>query len=184
MPLLAVMLALTAVDARPTVDPIVAIAEGRILCTQPDDVDKTCNQTVTYTKASNGRYRELDRATIEGFEGLVIDAVDSAYIKNGRLCTVPSRAYFAAARVVQHAEGLTRQQEAALLRAIAAAHPFIGKEVCAAFVADGELLRMEAWVSGRRAAGLDMVARWVRKDDGYTVVGWRGPRPVSASAAD
>jgi len=152
-----------------------------LLCAEPDDIDKTCRSLSRYTAtAEPGRYTEVDWMSVPGLPGLLLEVTTKGYVKDGRLCGIVRRSNFIGARVVRHAEGLTRQQEAAVIRTIGYAYPFEGKEACAELVPDTLHLTALAYVNGKPFPELTSTARWVHEGDGYTVQGWTPPTALAA----
>jgi hypothetical protein len=175
MPILSMMLAQAALfGAEPLADPMAGVTPDWSLCTQPDDVAKTCHVLATFTKVGDDQYTEFDRSLIVGLPGLVIEAPSTAYLKNGRLCSVARRSDFVRARIVHHLDGASLQREAAAIKQINFMYPVEGKEVCGEFYPDGVELQIKSWVNGKPIDEMTTPARWVSKDDGYEVVGWRG----------
>lgn len=175
MAILAIMLAQAALfGVEPIADPMAGITPDWSLCTHPDDDAKTCQLMATFTKAGEGRYTELDRMSVAGLPGLVIEYDSTAYLKQGKLCSLARRSDFNAARIVHHVEGPARKYEAAAVKQLQFMYPVEGKEVCSEFFPDGVHLQLKAWVNGTPLPDMTMPVRWVSKDDGYQVSGWHG----------
>ncbi|MFM5922910.1 MAG: hypothetical protein ACKOPG_01820 [Novosphingobium sp.] len=161
-------------SAEPLPDPMAGVTQDWQLCTHPDDAAKSCRVMASFKKVGADRYTEIDQMIVMGLPGLVIEVPSEAYVKEGKLCSVPRRRDFERLRVIQHVEGATPQQESAALKRIEFAYPIEGKEVCGQFYPDGDRFRIDLWVNGQQRANLETPARWVHKDDGYSVSGWRG----------
>ena len=175
MPILLMMLAQAALaGAEPLADPMAGVTPDWSLCTHPDEAEKTCLIIATFTKVQDGHFTEIDRSSILGLPGLVIEYSSSANLKDGKLCSVARRSDFDGARIIRHAEGTKRRFEAAALQQIRFMYPIEGKEVCSEFFPDGVQLQLKVWVNGTPRDDMTTPARWVSKDDGYQVVGWHG----------
>lgn len=175
MPILVMVLAQAALfGAEPLADPLAGITPEWMLCTHPDEAEKTCRLLATFIKVGDGQYTEFDQSQIVGLPGLVLEVPSSAYLKDGMLCSVPHRSDFDRARIIRHADGVPPQSEAAALKQIKFMFLVDGKEVCGEFYPDGVGFQVKAWLNGKPMDQMITPARWVSKDDGYVIAGWRG----------
>ncbi len=175
MPILSFILAQAAMlDAEPLANPLEGVSSEWMLCTHPDDTAKTCHLMATFTKTAGNEYAELDHTAVVGLPGLVIELATKSVVKDGKLCSFARRKDFEGVRIVRHVEGATRQQELNAVRQLGFMYPIEGKEVCTAFYPDGQHLMTQSWVNGKPVPEMATRIRWVHRDDGYVVTGWRG----------
>jgi hypothetical protein len=180
MSLLPLVLALGAMGAtNETRDPLEGNNGDWLICTHPNDTEKTCDSLTVFSRNSDGNYSEVDRSIVRGLPGLVLEVRTTAFVRAGMICGIARRSEYLNAQIVNHVAGVSRQREAEAIRHIAFAYPVEGKEVCAALVPDGGQFIGEVWIDGVRLPQFDTRVRWVHKDDGYTVAGWQTLRTES-----
>ena len=175
MPILSFILAQAAVlDAEPLANPLEGASSEWVMCIHPDDTAKTCHTISSFTRLAGNEYAELDQSAVVGLPGLVIEVASKSTVKDGKLCGFMRRSDIQISKIVRHVEGATRKQEQAAVQQLGFMYPIEGKEVCSAFFPDGQHLVTRTWVNGKPMPEMSIRARWVHKDDGYVVTGWRG----------
>ena len=177
MPILSLLLAQAGAFAtEPVADPLAGITPDWQLCSRPDEAAKSCTMMSTFIRGADGRYESVEHLSIMGLPGLVIEIKTASYVKNGALCGIVSLKDLDGARIIHHAQGVTPKQEATALQSLRFAYPVDGKEVCTTFYPDGVNFRLKHAFNGKpMPIEIDQgVVRWVHKDDGYAVAGWRG----------
>lgn len=150
--------------------PIAQAAGGDVECYSPDIEHKTCGSMDSFTLKANGSIKQIGTAVLVRSPAIVSSMESAVTIKAGRVCV------FVTLEAVGHAtftiDGVqaTPEQTAKLRdRMQTASRPLYNREICAAYVTDGDTLRTEVSVDGVAQPSANEHFIWIPASDGYKV---------------
>jgi hypothetical protein len=165
-----IMFALIGVAQAPPTNPLVPALNGKLECTVPDEKRKTCRSLATYRANGDGTYLSTSIVLISPQGPVTIETTSPVMLKSGRVCGTLRNEDFAAAKLRVAGQLLPEAQATpALARVAQAMASVIGKEICAAYVPDGDGFIEKTSVDGVYQASLDQRLTWVGSSDGYSV---------------
>lgn len=171
MSLLAILLAfapgpVTAESA----DPLAPSLKGQLHCYGPNVERRTCVSLGAYAKDAQGVIQNTAVVLMAARPRIVMTTVAPVEVKGGAVCGyIRMRDLQAASFVIDGTPADSTDAEA-VRKAVAPAYaPFLDKEFCTVYRADGPGLVGEVTVDGVRRRELDQRVRWVSPADGYAV---------------
>ncbi len=149
-------------------DPIRATLAGQAQCYSPDVERKACASIASYERVDD---RIINRAVvlISKSPVVTIETAGTVTISNGAICGAVTERDLRAAKLLVDGKAVEPQMAASVLeRMVGTMLPVLNKEICTAYVADGDMLLGKVSIDGAKQTENEHV-RWVRRADGFSV---------------
>lgn len=151
-------------------DPLAPAARGLVQCYGPNSERKTCVSIGAYARDEKGVIQNTATVLMASSPQIVMTTVAPVQVKAGAVCGFIRVSDLDTASFVIDGVAADATDAAAVRRAVAPAYaPFLEKEFCTVFRADGPGLVGEVTVGGQRRRDLDQRVRWVSPAEGYEV---------------
>jgi hypothetical protein len=160
------LIAAAAVLGAAPADPVAPAKQGLVQCYAPDPGKKTCRSMGGYAIQSDGTILNTASVLVSPNPLIVMRTSAPVRIKDGAICGVISQADLDQASFTYEGKPLDGEGAAKLRTAIGSAMaPLVGREVCTAFVADGDMLSGQVSLDGVRKPDMDQKVLWVSPAD-------------------
>jgi len=151
-------------------DPLAPSRTGQMQCYGPNVERKTCVSLGAYAKDAQGVIQNTATVLMAASPQIVMTTRAPVAVKAGAVCgSIRMRDLETASFVIDGTPADATDAEA-VRKAVAPAYaPFLDKEFCTVYRADGPGLVGEVTVDGVRRRELDQRVRWVSPAEGYVV---------------
>ncbi len=159
-----------AAGAAPPTDYLAGIRAGRLLCSHPDPVSKTCSTIDSFAQAADGALTDTGE-TLLGAEPLVtLEISSTAHIDGATNCGMLELADLQKGRVRVMGQLLPPDQNAIAIGKIAEKlAPIAGHKACETLHFDGGKLTKSANIEGFDIKIENKPVAWITPGDGYKV---------------
>lgn len=168
--MLAVLSSPTAYGDASLSPPISDAATGRLQCYQPDTARKTCQSLASYRIDKAGKIVNSTTVLLSPSAPVAMTTATEIKIRSGQVCGYVTPEGLAAATFAVGDEPATAKQTAILReRTSAAQRGVFGREVCTAYIADGNSIIAKTTLGGVAQPAWDQKVIWVSPGEGYKV---------------
>ena len=156
--------------AAPLGAPIAAAAQGQLQCYAPDVAHKTCKTLSAFRSGADGTIENTATMLIWKTPMIVMRTVSRVEIKAGQVCSHLNPQEIETAEFTLGKGPADPAKSATLRKMIAGAMKrMFGREICTAYVQNGDSLLAKATIEGASRPGADQKVIWVSPTDGYRV---------------
>jgi hypothetical protein len=157
--------------AAPTLPaPIAQASSGKLQCYQPNAATKSCQSQATYQAAPRGEILSPATVLLSNSPVITMRTVTSVKIKAGQVCGAIQPADIGVAEFTVDGVPATPETSAQFrLQMLEVEKSILGKELCTAFIPQGDSLTAKIFVDGVPQPGLDQNVIWVWPTEGYKV---------------
>jgi hypothetical protein len=162
--------ATSAAVAAPLPPPITPASDGKLQCYAPNVAAKSCQSLAAYEATPDGRIVNPATVLISAAPLITMRTVTPVTIKANQVCGYVQPEDIEAAEFVV-GDGPATSAQAAKLRQkmLAAQKGVFGREICTAYVTEGDALIAKASVDGVSEPAMDQRVMWVSPSDGFAV---------------
>lgn len=149
-------------------DPLAPARDGKLQCTMPDRVKKTCIAISRYVPLSETHYRNETRLLLSVDPLTVLEMTAPTDIEGGAACGVLRRDYLADARVWIAGKRLPAAAAEPIIAEMARLTTAdIGKRICTTTRPVGDMMVQESAVDGVPNPDASLPFIWIGPDEGY-----------------
>lgn len=154
----------------PGTDYLAAIRAGKLLCSTPDSVAKTCSNIDSYTLAADGTLTDTGETLLAPTPLVTLETSSVVHVEGATLCGMLELADLQKGKVRVNGELLPPDRNAfAIGKIVEKMGPLQGHKVCETLHLDGSTLTKSGVIEGMEIKIPDKPAAWVVLGDGYKV---------------
>lgn len=151
-------------------DPIAPAAAGKLQCHSPDVANKTCKSIAGYQTGADGVIRNTARLPLANEPPVALTLISTVTVRDGAVCGVVTASDLEAGVIEVNGQPLAADKAGQIIAKVEVAMaPFLGKEICTRYTANGAMLLAHASIDGVAQPALDQPVIWVDPADGYRV---------------
>jgi hypothetical protein len=151
-------------------DPLAEARAGKLQCLRPDTARKICAALSGYAFDANGTITSTGDVLLSPQPLLIMRTVSSVTVKGEAVCGVAKKEDLDNASFLLNGAQLPEEQAAGVrAQLLGAVQNLIGKEVCTAYVPDGDKISGKVSIDGKPNPAFDQTFIWVKAGDGYTI---------------
>lgn len=156
--------------AAPGTDYLTAIRAGKLLCSTPDPVAKTCSNLDSYVLAADGSVTDTGETLLSPTPLVTLETSSVVHANGASLCGVLELADLQKGKVRVNGELLPPDRNAfAIGKIVEALGSLTGHKICETLHIDGSKLIKSGTMEGSEIKVPDKPAAWVSAADGYKV---------------
>lgn len=169
--------------AAPATDYLAGIRAGKLLCSTPDPVAKTCSNIDSYVLQKDGSVIDTGETLLSPNPLVTLETSSVVHVDGAILCGVLALDDLQKGKVRVNGELLPPDRNALAIGKVAEAlGSLAGHKVCETLRMDGATLTKSGTMEGIDVKITDKLAAWVSAGDGYKVAGAVTPAPAPAMA--
>lgn len=166
MAAVAVAVAFTAAGA----DPLAEGLAGKIQCYRPNVEKKTCGALSSYSTRRDGAILNTAEVMLSSNPVVVMRTTSTVTVKGEAVCGPVRKQDIDRATITVNGSELPDDKAVAARAQIAGAFKeMFGKEVCTAYVPNGDKFTAQVTLDGKLKPEYAQTVIWVKPEDGYTV---------------
>lgn len=147
-----------------------AIHAGKLLCSKPDPVSKTCSNLDRFTEAADGTLTDTGETLLSPMPLVTLETSAIVHVNGATNCGMLELADLQKGIVRVNGELLPPDRNAfAIGKIVEAMGSLAGHKVCETLRVDGGQLIKSATIEGTEAKIPDAPVAWVAASDGYKV---------------
>lgn len=151
-------------------DPLSPAAAGKLQCHSPDVVNKTCKSIASYRTGNDGVIRNTARLPLADEPPVALTLVSTVIVRDGAVCGLVAASDLERGVVDVNGQPLAADKAQPIIANVATAMaPFIGKEICTRYTANGAALLAHVTIDGVARPAFDQPVIWVDPAEGYRV---------------
>ena len=165
--------------AAPQTDYQAGIRAGKLLCSNPDPVNKTCSNIDSFTRAADGTITDTGETLLAPAPQVTLETSATVHIDGASNCTVLELANLQKGRVRVNGELLPPDRNAfAIGKIVEKMASLAGRKGCETLHMDGGKLTKSGTMEGIDVKIPDMPVAWIAPGDGYKVAASSAPAPA------
>ncbi len=178
--ILGILAAVTAAPAIGADDILANIKAGRMLCSNPGELTKTCTTIDAYAPAADGAFADTGELMINETPLITLTTTSVVRVQNGAICGTMLEADLLAGKVRVNGALLPPDRNAAVLAKVAEKFSsMFGKQACETVsLIDGKLLKF-GQIEGVDIKLPGKPVKWIAPGEGYTVASRTPPAPAA-----
>ena len=154
----------------PATDYLANIRAGKLLCSTPDPVAKTCSGLDSYVLAKDGTVTDTGETVISPAPLVTLEISAATHVDGSTLCGVLDLADLQKGKIRVNGELLPEDRNAfAIGKIVEAVGSLAGHKVCESLHMDGGKLIKSGTMEGSEVKVPDKPVAWVAPNDGYKV---------------
>lgn len=154
----------------PAADPLEPAWRGQVQCYGPNVARRTCASIGSYAKDAKGVIQNKAVVLLSASPVVVMTSVSPVRVKGAAVCGEIELSDLKAATFVVDGAAAGPELAETVRRTIEPEYAGIaGREVCTIYTPDGDALKAEVSVAGKRHPEFDLPVRWVDANAGYEV---------------
>ncbi|WP_423602910.1 hypothetical protein [Sphingomonas sp. MS122] len=169
MTIIASILALLQATAAPdAADPLAPAREGKLQCTLPDPVKKSCMALSRYVPDGDRRYLNITRSLMGKKPEMILEFKSPTVIEGNAACGIMARSEMDEAIIyVDGIEAPVEVRKPITDSLLAQVEGHLGKKACQRIRRDGDGLVQEVEIDGQPTPENTMRVSWVDPTEGY-----------------